>query len=143
MTQSTAMFFPTFWNIDNEIGRLRKFIAKNPCFRIKAMFAMVQSFLGMIYKWNFLNPIQDGLFWGCSRMGSKMPPLQNLWHISYNNETWYNYTLLKEYPQNIWITWHSPWVLLTSAFLYQKSENIAISRNIDSIWVHNFCFNFF
>ena len=43
-----------------------------------------------------LNPIQEGLFRGCSRMGSK-----NLSHISYNDETWHSYTLPKEDPKTI------------------------------------------
>ena len=37
-----------------------------------------------------LNPVQDGHFWGCSRMG----PF--LGHISYNDETWHSYTLPRE-----------------------------------------------
>ena len=47
-----------------------------------------------------INPIQDGLLWGCSPMeggGTKMPTIpKNLSHISYNDETWHNYTLPKE-----------------------------------------------
>ena len=43
-----------------------------------------------------LNPIQEGLFRGCSRMGSK-----NLSHKSYNDETWHSYTLPKEDPKTI------------------------------------------
>ena len=40
-----------------------------------------------------INPIQDGLFWGCSQIRGgggrqKAPPPKNLSHISYNNETW-------------------------------------------------------
>ena len=39
-----------------------------------------------------------------------------------------------------WITWHTPWLLLTSAFFHRKSANFFISRNtdIDCILVHNF-----
>ena len=73
VTQSTAMFFPTFWNIDSEIGRLRKFIAKNPCFRIKAMFAMVQSFLGMLYNGIFLTLFRMGFFGAVQGWGAKCP----------------------------------------------------------------------
>ena len=48
-----------------------------------------------------LNPIQDGLFRSCSRMGEpKGPPLQNLSHISDIDETWHSYTLPKEDPKN-------------------------------------------
>ena len=50
----------------------------------------------------YLNSIQDGPFRGCSRMGvgQKSPPPKNLSHISYNDETWHNYTLSKEDPKN-------------------------------------------
>ena len=47
---------------------------------------------------NLLNPIEDGLFRGCSQMGGwvgggkKVPPFLNLLHISCNNETWHSYT---------------------------------------------------
>ena len=47
----------------------------------------------------FINPIQDGLFRGCSRMGGGGlfgPPPLNPPHISYNDETWHSYTLPKE-----------------------------------------------
>ena len=42
--------------------------------------------------------------------------------------------------KNIWITWQTPWVLLTSAFFNLKSANFAISRNTDFDWIliHNF-----
>ena len=47
-----------------------------------------------------VNPIQDGHFWGCSRMmEQKAPPLLHLSHISYNDETWHSYTLPKEDPK--------------------------------------------
>ena len=61
-------------------------------------------------------------------------------HISYNVEAWHRYTLPKEDPKNIWITWHIPWVLLRSAFFHQKSANLAISRNtdVDCILISNF-----
>ena len=52
-----------------------------------------------------VNPIQDGHFWGCSRMeGTKSSPLKNLSHISYNYETWHSYTLPKGDPKDIGIT---------------------------------------
>ena len=77
-----------------------------------------------------LNPIQDGLF----------PPSKNLSYISYNDETWHSYTLPKEDPKNIWITWHTRWVLLISAFFHRRSANFAISRNsdVDCILMRNF-----
>ena len=60
-----------------------------------------------------INPIQDGLFWGCSRMN----------------------TLPKEYPKNIWITCHTSWVLLTSALFHWKSVNFVI-------WTNRYRFHF-
>ena len=37
-------------------------------------------------------------------------------------------------------TWHTPWVVLTSAFFNRKSANFAIARNVDieCILIHNF-----
>ena len=45
-----------------------------------------------------VNPIQDGSFRGCSRMGgeAKRSPSLNLCRISYNDETWQTYTLTKK-----------------------------------------------
>ena len=43
--------------------------------------------------------------------------------------SWHNYTLPKEDPKNIWITWHHLWVLLTSVFFCRKSAIFAISGN--------------
>ena len=86
-----------------------------------------------------------GLFWGCSLLGGKKPSPQNLSRLSYNDETWLSYTLPKENSKNLWITWHTFCVLLTSAFLYQKLGNLALSRNtdIDCILVVSNSFNFF
>ena len=54
--------------------------------------------------------------------GQKVPFSQNLSYVSYNYETWYSYTLpnldLKIAP----ITWHTPWVLLASAFFLQETS---------------------
>ena len=62
-----------------------------------------------------LNPIQDGTFRGCSKMGGlKKAALWNLSHISYNMKLC-SYTFAKEDPKNMWITWHTSWVMLTSA----------------------------
>ena len=42
-------------------------------------------------------------------------------------------------PKNIWITWHTSWVLLTSAFFHRKSANFTTSKNtdIDCILINN------
>ena len=71
--------------------------------------------------------------------GGKPSPL-NLSRISYNEKTWHSYTLPKEDPKSIWITWHTSWVPLILAFFHQKSAKFAISRNadIDCIVIHNF-----
>ena len=61
----------------------------------------------------------------------KAPPPSNPSHISYNDETGYTYTLPKENPKSIWISWRTPWVLLTWAFFDQNSSNFSISRNAD------------
>ena len=42
--------------------------------------------------------------------------------------------------EKIWITWHTLWLRLTSAFFHQKSANVVISRitDMDCILVYNF-----
>ena len=47
-----------------------------------------------------------------------------------------SYTLPKKDPKNIWITWHTHWVLLTSAFFHRESANFVISRNTDIVMLH-------
>ena len=84
-----------------------------------------------------------GFFGAAHGWSSPPPPKKNLSHISYNDETWHSYTsytLPKNDPKNIWITWHTPWVPLTSAIFHWKSANFAISRNtcIDCILIQNF-----
>ena len=54
---------------------------------------------------------------------------------SFKDETWHTYTLPKEDPKDVWITWHIPWVLLTSVLFHQKSENFATSRNTHIDWI--------
>ena len=41
---------------------------------------------------------------------------------------------------DIWITWHTPWFLLTLTVFLSKSANFAISRNIniEYVLIHNF-----
>ena len=82
------------------------------------------------------NPIQDGLFRGPKKL-----------HPSVKSVTlilqWWNLAqiyLAQRRSKNIWITWHTSWVLLTPAFFHWKSANLAISRNtdIDCILIHNF-----
>ena len=62
--------------------------------------------------------------------GTKRPPSsKSVTHISYNDETWHSYTLSKEDPKNIWITWHTPCVLLTSAF-FTGNQQILLSCHL-------------
>ena len=87
-------------------------------FKIGA-FKNFTNFTGKHLCWSFFlkklqtfNPVQDGPFGGCSRRGgSKRFPLAKI-----------SYTLLEQDPKNIWITWHTTWVVLTSAFFigYQQ-----------------------
>ena len=94
----------------------------------------------------WFNHIQDGYFLGCSRMegGQKGPLYKNLSYISYNDIlnltvipylipyliqlyfTLYFYTLPKEDTKMY--ESRDTWVLLTSAFFYQKLESFDISR---------------
>ena len=62
----------------------------------------------------------------------------------YNDETWNSYILPKSDTKNVWMMWHTPWLLLTSAIFQWKSENFAILRNtcIDCILIKNCYFNF-
>ena len=75
-----------------------------------------------------------GLFRTAHRSGwAKRSPSLKSAHISDNDKTWHSYTLLKEDPKNIWITWHLPWVLLIWAFFQRKSANFAILQNTDRL----------
>ena len=55
------------------------------------------------------------LFWRCSWVGGGS-------YISYNDDTWHNFTLPKEDPKNIQIPWHTAWVLLASAFFTENQQ---------------------
>ena len=80
----------------------------------------------------------------CSQMRRKQkgsPSPKPVTYICYHGETWHNYTLSKEDPKSIWITWNlwnTPWVLLTSLFFHRKLVTFVISRNtdIDCILIH-------
>ena len=96
------------------------------------LLQLILSYTRLIGNILSFSSIQDGLFRGCLWMGGgTKSPLPKIWHISYNDETWHIYTLPKEDPKTIRITWHTPWVLLTSAFFKWKSANFVISRNTD------------
>ena len=112
-----------------KIEKRRVKIAKIKC-HIKFILYCKKNNLAPIFTTSkfAINPIQDGLFQGCSRMvgGQKCHPfLKCVTHIL-NDKTWRRYTLPKEDPKNIWITSRTPWVLLTSAFFQWKSANFVI-----------------
>lgn len=92
-------------------------------------------YLNKAHNWfiNF-NPIQDGSLRGCSRMSrgvKRPPPPKILSYIFYNDEAWQNYTWLKADRKNIWITWHTPWALLTSKFFWLENSKFC---NIKKCW---------
>ena len=77
----------------------------------------------------------------CGWVGAKRPlSVKSVTHI---HEPWHSYTLPKEDPKDIWITWHTPWVLLTSAFfignqqtlLYQEIQKYIISNPFNFSWI--------
>ena len=71
--------------------------------------------------------------WGRAK---KAPSLKSVTHIL----QWWNLAqiyLAQRRSKNIWITWHTSWVLLTPAFFHWKSANLAISRIYYFIY-HNF-----
>ena len=55
--------------------------------------------------------------------------LKNLSNISYNDDTWHSYILPKKDSKNIQITWHKPWVLLTTAF-FTRNQQIFLYQEI-------------
>ena len=76
---------------------------------------------------------------------TKKPPFPKICHTYLQ---WWNLAqlhLTKKNQNNIWITWHTPCVLLKSAFSHWKSANFAISKNtnIDGFWfITSTSFNF-
>ena len=79
-----------------------------------------------------VNPVKDGRFWGCSRIGEweQKAPLHRFSH-TYPTMMKLGTVVpyIKKIQKDIWITWHTLWVLLTSAFFHWKSANFAISAN--------------
>ena len=115
--------------------------------QLSAEFNFQVKFIIKFYIWPYL----DGSFLGCSWMrggGGKKGPLslKLVTHLT-NDETWHSYTLPKEDPKNIWITWHTLWVfLLVPACFHRKSAYFAISRYKDVgciLYIISNCFNLF
>ena len=71
--------------------------------------------------------------------GCKKYPLPKIYHTYPTMMKLGSYSLPKDNPKNIWITWYISWVLLTSAYFHRKSANFAISENTyaNCILVHN------
>ena len=110
------------------------------------------------YKYHFYHLIQGGLpkislqwnaitltlfrtgIFGAAYGWVKKAPLPKICYTHPTMMKLGSYNLPKEDPKNIWITWHTPWVLLTSAFFHRKSAHFVISRNTDIDWIliHNF-----
>ena len=85
----------------------------------------------------YVNLIQDESFWDCLRMeGDKKAISQICDTYPAKMKLGRVIPYLKKNPK---ITWHTPWILLTSTFFHRESANFAISRNIDidCILVHN------
>ena len=103
---------------------------------------------------NFTWFYKEGLIPACSRMGwcwcwgvgsggsvgTNTPLLPKICHIYPTMMKLGSYISPKEDPKNIWITWYTPWVRLTSVFFRQRSANFAMSGNadIDCILIKNF-----
>ena len=72
--------------------------------------------------------------WGCSRRGgegsgrTKRLPLLKIRHTYTAMMKLGSYTLPKEDSKNVWIKWHTIWVLLTSAFLLQISKFCYVNK---------------
>ena len=90
----------------------------------------------------YFNPIQDGSFWDCSRgWGAQKGPIPKICHIYLTMmKLGTVIPYLKKIQKNKYITWHTHWVLLSSAFFHWKLTIFVISRNtdIDCILIYNF-----
>ena len=107
----------------------------------KAILFKRQIRICTYFSWSILTLFRMGFFgathgWGGGQKGP--PSLKPVTHIL-KGWNWHSDTLPKEDPKNIWITCHTSWVMLTSAFFHWKSANFPISRNadIDCILIHN------
>ena len=73
-----------------------------------------------------------GIFGAAHGWGSQKAPLPKICH-TYPKMMKLGTVIpyLRKVPKKIWITWHIPWVLLTSDFFHRRSANFVISRNTD------------
>ena len=113
--------------------------APQKCFLDNVRYVQASYFKSISYK--CLTLFKMGLFGAAHGWGAKKAPLPKICHTYpaiMKLGTVIPY--LKKTQKNIWIMWHTLWVLLTSAFFHRKSANFAILENtaIDCILVHNF-----
>ena len=110
---------------------------------LSLFLAMYFTILGKIFWPSILiifyylvNPIQDGLFRNCSRMGGVFLPTPSLKSVAHILQ-WWNLAqlyLTKERPKKCINHVKQPWVLLASTFFHKKSANFATSRNTGIDW---------
>ena len=67
--------------------------------------------------------------WGTG--AKRIPPLSKIFDTSFNDDIDAVSKFLEKIKKK-WITWHTPWFLLTLVFFHQKSANIVISRSKDT-----------
>ena len=105
-------------------------------------FQVERAFILVKCKWNSINPIQDGLFWGCSRMEEPKRPIPTLKFVTHILQ-WWNLAQLyltqrrsKNYMNHVTHSLISADIGIFSS----KISNFAISRNtdIDCVLIHNF-----
>ena len=100
--------------------------------------------------WSFIqnvNPIQDELFQGCSRMEGKRrqkaPPPPHLHKICHTYAKMMKLgtviPYLRKIQKNIKTTWLTLIILLTSAFIHWKLSNLDISRSTDTDFISFWC----
>ena len=93
-------------------------------------------------KSSYINPIQDGLFWGCSRMGGqKGPPSLKSVKLILQWSNLAQLYLTQRRSKKIYESRDTPLEFCWHQhFFKRKSANFAISRNtdIDCILIHNF-----
>ena len=110
-----------------------------PCFdyltEFITMFQMVGHTLAL-FRMGFFGAAHG---WGGAQKAFPTPTLKSVSHILQRQNVAQLYLAWRR-SKNIWITWHTPWVLLIFTFFHRKSASFAISRNTDedSILIHDF-----
>ena len=100
-------------------------------------------FVYKVLKFCILTLFRMGFFGAVQGLeGDQKGPLPKICHTYPTMMKLGSCTLPKEDLKSIWITWHTPWLLLTSAFFYRKLANFAISRNIPFRYIISNSFSF-